>query len=324
MDWLGLKAVLLAAGTARLTGEGGEQFISESTAGPGAGGSGSMFFSTGDGRVRLTLDPASPVEIHHRGGGRAVLRYAGRAVDGMLEPPALHCPRQAYITVTSGCIYRCRYCEVPALAAGRKTSEQIEEMVGAVADQIDAISLTSGMLASVEEEEEYVVGIIRRLSRFGIPLGVSIFPREGTADRLHDLGVAEVKFNVETATGDLFSSMCPGLDWEIIWQALRRSVDLFGRGHVFSNLIIGLGEDDLEVEDCISVLCESGVIPVVRPLNPAGELRSYARPTAERLLGIYEIHARYLRKAGLDPRQSLTMCPACTGCDLVPGRDGPL
>ncbi len=324
MDWLGLKAVLLAAGTARLTGEGGEQFISESTAGPGAGGSGSMFFSTGDGRVRLTLDPASPVEIHHLGGGRAVLRYAGRAVDGMLEPPALHCPRQAYITVTSGCVYRCRYCEVPAVAAGRKTSEQIEEMVGAVADQIDAISLTSGMLASVEEEEEYVVGIIRRLSRFGIPLGVSIFPREGTADRLHDLGVAEVKFNVETATGDLFSSMCPGLDWEIIWQALRRSVDLFGRGHVFSNLIIGLGEDDREVEDCISALCESGVIPVVRPLNPAGELRSYARPTAERLLGIYEIHARYLRKAGLDPRQSLTMCPACTGCDLVPGRDGPL
>jgi biotin synthase-related radical SAM superfamily protein len=324
MDWLGLKARLLAAGTARLTGSGGEPFISASTAGPGAGSSGSIFFSTGSGRVRLTLDPESPVEVEHRGGGRAVLRYDGLTIGGMLEPVALHCPLQAYITVTSGCIYRCRYCEVPAVAAGRKTPEQIDEMVVSVADRIDAISITSGVLASVEEEEEYVCAIIRRLLRFGIPIGVSIFPGEATAERLHDLGVAEVKFNVETATRDLFAVMCPGLDWDMVWRALRRSVGLFGRGHVFSNLIIGLGERDGEVEDCIRTLCGIGVIPVIRPLNPAGELSSYARPTAERLLRIYGIHSRLIREAGLDPRDSLTMCPACTGCDLVPGRDGPL
>lgn len=324
MDWLGLKARLIAMGTARLTGEGAEPYISASTAGPGAGSGGSIFFSTGRGRVRLALGEESPVEVEHRGGGRAVLRNGGLIVEGVLEPVALHCPRQAYITVTSGCIYRCRYCEVPEVAAGRKTVEQIEEMVAAIADRIDAISLTSGVLASVEEEEEYVTAVVRRLSRFGIPIGVSIFPREGTADRLYNLGVAEVKFNVEAATGDLFASMCPGLDWEMVWQELRRSVDLFGRGHVFSNLIIGLGEDDREVEECIGALCETGVIPVIRPLNPAGELSSYARPNADRLLRIYGIHARLLRKAGLDPGMSLTMCPACTGCDLVPGRDGPL
>lgn len=324
MDWLRLKAMLLAAGSARLTGEEGDRFISASTAGPGAGAGGSLFFSTGQGRVRLTLDPGSQVELEHQGDGRVLLRYAGFTIEGFLEPPALHCPRQAYITVTSGCVYRCRYCEVPAVAAGRKTPGQIEEMVAAVADRIDAISLTSGMLASVEEEEEYVIGILRRLSRFNIPIGVSIFPREGTAERLHNLGVAEVKFNVETATRELFSSMCPGLDWDIVWRELRRSVYLYGRGHVFSNLIIGLGEDDREAEECISALCEAGVIPVVRPLNPAGELSSYERPAAERLLAIYAIHAGHLREAGLDPRQSLTMCPACTGCDLVPGRDGPL
>ena len=324
MDWLGLKARLLAAGTARLTGSGGEPFISVSTAGPGAGSGGSIFFSTGSGRVRLTLDPGSPVEVEHRGGGRAVLRYDGLAIGGVLEPVALHCPRQAYITVTSGCIYRCRYCEVPAIAAGRKTPEQIDTMIASVAPHLDAISITSGVLASVEEEEEYVVAVIRRLLPLGIPIGVSIFPGEGTAERLHDLGIAEVKFNVETATRELFTAMCPGLDWDMVWRALSRSVELFGRGHVFSNLIIGLGEDDREVEGCISRLCGIGVIPVIRPLNPAGELGGYARPSAERLLRVYEIHASFLRKAGLDPRESLTMCSACTGCDLVPGRDGPL
>lgn len=324
MDWLELKARLLATGTARLTGEDGEPYISVSTAGPGAGSGGSIFFSTGNGRVRLTLDPGSPVVVEHQGGGAAVLHYDGQTVRGLLEPVALHCPRQAYITVTSGCVYRCRYCEVPAVAAGRKTPEQIEQMVAAVAARIDAISITSGVLASVEEEEEYVVAIIRRLHRFGIPIGVSIFPGEATAERMHGLGVAEVKFNIETATRDLFSAMCPGLDWDMVWNALRRSVDLFGRGHVFSNLIIGLGERDGEVEECIRALCGIGVIPVIRPLNPAGELSSYTRPAAGRLLLIYGITSRLLREAGLDPRDSLTMCPACTGCDLVPGRDGPL
>lgn len=324
MDWLGLKARLLAVGTARLTGKPETGYISSSTAGPGARSGRSVFFSTGQGRVRLTLDPESPVEVEHRGEGSATLRHEGHAVEGVLEPVPFHCPRQAYLTVTSGCIYRCRYCEVPQVAAGRKTPDQIEEMVASVADRIDAISLTSGVLSSVEEEEEYVLAIVRRLSRYGIPIGVSIFPGESTAERLHHLGVAEVKFNVETATGELFAAMCPGLDWDTVWQALSRSVELFGRGHVFSNLIIGLGEDDRDVEGCISRLCGNGVIPVIRPLNPAGELAGYARPSAERLLKIYGIHARALRKADLDPRDSQTMCSACTGCDLVPGRDGPL
>jgi biotin synthase-related radical SAM superfamily protein len=324
VDWLELKARLLETGTARLTGAGTGPYISASTAGPGAGSGGSIFFSTGSGRVRLTIDPGSPVGIEHRGGGMAVLRYDGMTLGGVLEPVALHCPRQAYITVTSGCVYRCRYCEVPAVAAGRKTPDQIEEMVAAVAARIDAISVTSGVLASVEEEEEYVISIVGRLLRFGIPIGVSIFPGEATAERLYDLGVTEVKFNVETATRDLFAVMCPALDWDMVWRALRRSVDLFGRGHVFSNLIIGLGEQDGEVEDCLRALIGIGVIPVIRPLNPAGELRSYARPTAERLLRIYGITSRLLQEAALDPRDTLTMCPACTGCDLVPGRDGPL
>jgi len=324
VDWLRLKAQLLAEGTARFTGKAGEPYIERSTAGPGAGSGGSIFFSTASGIVRLTIDPRSPVEVEHRGGGRAVLRHAGLTLEGYIEPVALHCPRQAYITVTSGCIYRCRYCEVPILSAGRKTPEQIEEMIGSVADRIDAISLTSGVLTGKEEEEEYVLAIIRRIKRFGVPIGVSIFPGESTADRLHDLGVAEVKFNIETATADLFSTMCPGLDWDTVWRALRRSVSLFGKGHVFSNLIIGLGEDDRDVEACIAALCSEGIIPVVRPLNPAGELGHYARPTADRLLRVYAIHARHLRSAGLDPCNALTMCPACTGCDLVPGRDGPL
>jgi len=70
MEWIQLKARLLEAGSARLSGEPAGQYISRSAAGPSAGTSGSLFFAMGARRVRLGLDEASPIEIVHQGGGR--------------------------------------------------------------------------------------------------------------------------------------------------------------------------------------------------------------------------------------------------------------
>lgn len=322
MQWRELKARLLAVGKVRLSGEPPGPYRSSSTAGPGAGTGGSVFFSPGTGRVRLGIDPGSPLEIVHLGGGRAVLKDGNEEIHGTLEPIALHCPRQAYITVSSGCVYHCRYCEVPAIAAGRKTIGEIEAMVEGVKDHADAISLTSGVLSDIAEEEEYVLQVVDRLKRFGLPIGVSIFPGPETARNLHAAGVVEVKFNVEAATRDLFTVMCPGLDWDAVWAALGESVRLFGRNHVFSNLIVGLGESDAEAEACIRALTTLGVIPVLRPLNPAGALSGYPRPPAARLLGLFLVHSRALAAEGLDPCHARTMCVECTGCDMVPGRDG--
>lgn len=321
MRWKTLKATLLAGGSARLEGEPAEGFISASTAGPGAGGKGSVFFSRGGKQVRLSLDQGSDTRIVHLGRGEAQLFVDGIAIDGRLEPVALHCPRQAYLTVSSGCIFSCRYCEVPNYPPRRKTIDEIVTMVEGISDSIDAISLTSGVMGSVDEEEEYVLEVVRSLSHLGIPIGVSIYPAEKTPERLHEAGVAEVKFNVETATKDLFTRMCPGLSWNAMWRALEQSVPLFGKNHVFSNLIIGLGETDKEAAECIRNLTREGVIPVVRPLSPASACNEFRRPSKKRILNIHAIHEKALKDAGLDPAQAKTMCIACTGCDLVPGRD---
>jgi biotin synthase-related radical SAM superfamily protein len=321
MDWPGLKARLLEQGTTRLSGESAGPYHSTSTAGPGAGRGGSIFFSCGRGRVRLTIDPESPIETVHLGAGMAVLKDGDIELKGILEPVALHCPKQAYITVSSSCIYRCKFCEVPDIDAGRKTPEEIESMIDAVRGRIDSISLTSGVLDNIEEEEVYVIEVVKRLQRFGLPIGVSIFPGVHTAERLYATGVAEVKFNVEAATGELFTTVCPGLPYDDIWGALKKSVALFGRDHVFSNLIIGLGESDEEAEACISALCAIGVIPVLRPLNPAGAMAGYSRPKAERLLRLFSFHAEALSARELNPSRARTMCIECTGCDLVPERD---
>ena len=321
MQWNELKARLLSAGTARISGEPADDYIAKSTAGPGAGGKGSVFFSMGSHRVKLSLNPSSPVEIVHRGDGVADLYFEGKQIPGRLVRPGLHCPDQAFITVTESCIFSCKYCSVPRLSGRRKGIDEIVGLVESVKDRVSAISLTSGVKGSVEDEEAYICEVIRNLTRFGLPIGVSIYPTLKTPERLHALGVAEVKFNIEAATPELFRVVCPGLDYDLLWQVLDRSVAIFGKGRVFSNVIIGLGETDAELAACIEKLVSHGVVPVLRPLNPVAGFAGTPRPSAERIRAAFLVHSRALAAAGIDPLTAQTMCTNCAGCDLVPGRD---
>jgi biotin synthase-related radical SAM superfamily protein len=321
MQWKDLKARLLSVGQVHLIGKPADQYIARSTAGPGAGSGGAVFFAIGSHRVKLSLNPSSSIEIKHRGSGCADLFFEGRIIPGQLLEPGFHCPDQAFITVTGSCIFSCKYCSVPHIGGKRKTLQEILDMVESVRDRVHAISITSGILSSIEEEEAYVLDVVKHLSSFNLPLGVSIYPTIKTPDRLKELGVAEVKFNIEAATPTIFSDMCPGLDYGILWQVLDRSVQIFGKNRVFSNVIVGLGETDSELETCIKNLTSHGVIPVLRPLNPVSKLTGTPRPSAERLKKIFTIHTRALAEAGLDPCLALTMCTNCAGCDLVPGKD---
>lgn len=321
MDWKRVKAELLAANTVRLDGEPCTGFISRSTAGPTAGGEGSVFFSKDGRRVRLSISSEGPVRLHHHGEGRVTVRIRDQEINGRLEPAGLHCPRQAYVNVSERCIFHCRYCTVPLLGGGTKDPAAIEKRVREVLDRVDAIAITSGVSDSIDAEECRVRTLVKSLVRLGKPVGVSIYPMPETPQRLHDLGVAEVKWNLEAATPALFSRMCPGLDYQAVRAALDRSVEIFGEGTVYSNVLFGLGESDESLERCIENLASSGIIPVLRPLNPVAELSTAPRPSAERILRVCEIHEKGLRRHGLDTRKARTMCTACTGCDLVPGRD---
>jgi len=320
MNWRDIKSLFLAKGSANLTGAPADEYISKSTAGPGAGGPGSFFLNFTGKRVRMSIDPLSEIICIHQGKGAVTCSIAGETIHAMLEKPGLHCPRQAYITVTSQCIFHCKYCSVPNIS-GRKTLEEIETMITSVLPDIDAISLTSGVLTTIEEEEAYVLSVIHQIRHFSLPIGVSIYPTPDTPALLKEAGVAEVKFNLETATGDLFTTMCPGLVRTDIEDALVASVPLFGRGHVFSNIIFGLGETDEELATCITNLAQKGVIAVLRPLHPAAEVASYSRPSPERIKKIFLLQHDILAKYHLLPSVAMTMCPACAGCDMIPGVD---
>lgn len=293
------------------------------TAGPGAGGS-SIFIRSGGRRVRLSINPASPLRVVPDGDGVAVVHDKETITRGSIEPPLCHCPEQAYITVSERCTFDCKFCPVPKLDGGIKDTETVARMVeeAAASGSLSAISLTSGVAGTPEQEVERMAAVVRELrARFDLPIGVSVHPTADSTAVLRSAGADEIKYNVETMDPALFARVCPGLSLPFILDALEGAVEAFGRNAVFSNFIIGLGEEDGMVRDGVTYLAELGVIPILRPISAsplrAGEI-AVERPSAERLLRLAVMTRETLERHDLDPRRARTMCLPCTGCDLTP------
>ncbi len=297
-----------------------------STAGPGAGEK-NVFFRSGEGRVRLSVAESAPLKLEEQAGNEVAIFDNGVEVArGVLEKPLLHCPRQAYITVSERCIYDCKFCAVPKLSGGVKSKERVVEMVAQARDtgELEAISLTSGVERSPEEEVLKVADIIRDLRRFDVPIGVSVTPALKSSEILKVAGADEIKYNVECLDPDLFGKVCPGVSLEKIKMALLDAVGHFGENRVFSNVIIGLGESDRALREGIEELAEIGVLPVLRAVYPHPLRRDaikMTRPSAERLIDLARYTRRVLDEHGLRGDIAETMCYRCTGCDLIPHRD---
>lgn len=295
-----------------------------STAGPGAGTS-SVFFRSGEKRIRLSINKDSPLSILKvESEGNVGVFYQGKElVRGKLEPAPAHCPDQAFITLCERCVFDCKYCPVPKLQGHVKSNEEVLSIIDEVlqAGNLKAISLTSGVETSIEGEVERVLKLLPALKKYNVPIGVSVYPTEGCSRKFYEAGASEVKYNVETMDREIFKKVCGNLSLDYILDRLREAVEIFGKNRVFSNFIIGLGESDDSVRDGIETLAQMGVIPVLRPINPH-PLRTgdcfMERPSPERLLKLVKLEAEILKKYGLDTRLARTMCLKCTGCDLVP------
>ncbi len=317
------KALLLSVGTVQLAGPHASGRAS--TAGPGAGGQ-SVFFQSGSHLVRLSVAESSPLRLVSCEEGVAILKDGREIACGRLAEPLLHCPEQAYITVSERCIFDCKFCAVPKLAGGIKSHQTVLQMVEEAArtGHLQAISLTSGVEVSPRHEAERVARIVTDLKRFGVPVGVSISPFPCVNQILKDAGADEVKYNLECVDRHLFSQVCPGISYQEIMDALQEAVAIFGKNRVFTNIIVGLGESDEILRRSIDELTGMGVIPVLRAVFPhplrAGEVWMQ-RPSAEKLLDLARYLKRALEKNGLDGSAALTGCYRCTGCDLTPGRD---
>lgn len=325
------KAELIEAGGVVIDGTF-RPYVSRATAGPGAGGE-SIFVNVGGHRVRLGVRPVS--RFHASLSGDNVTIYdeeAGKKVfvTGKLEEAISHCPKQVYITVSERCVKDCKFCPVPRLQGKIKSTEEVLEMVrnGLENPALASISLTSGIWQTPEEEVARIAGLVLEINRLAkprnIPIGVSVYPTADSSVVLKKAGASEIKYNVETVDPDIFGKVCPGLSRDYIVESLENAVPVFGRNHVFSNILIGLGESDETVVKGMEMLAGKGVIPILRKVNPSPLRKDeiyVEKVSAERLLRLAGEGRRILEENGLDIKQVLTGCIPCTGCDVTPVTD---
>jgi biotin synthase-related radical SAM superfamily protein len=323
-----IKAHLISIGSVRIEDISvlPDNLRTKATAGPGAGGS-SIFLRYGDRRVRLTINDASPLSIVSEDEHVAVVKGEEVIARGTLETPLCHCPEQAYITLSERCVFDCKFCPVPKLQGSIKDNKKVHQMIAGayLSGSLNAISLTSGVAVSPEEEVKRMVGIVKELSReYDLPIGVSVYPTLDSSQELYAAGASEVKYNVETMDPEIFPKVCPDLSLENVIDSLENAVDIFGRNKVSSNFIIGLGESDDTVRNGVKQLTERDIIPILRPISQhplRKDVIDVRRPDAERLLRLGTMLREMLDKNSLRTDKARTMCLPCTGCDLTPHKD---
>jgi biotin synthase-related radical SAM superfamily protein len=318
------KAELIEAGGVEVD-ESILPYLSSSTAGPGAGLE-SFFINSGGHRVRLGVRKSSRFKAVRDGDDVVILKDGEEFVRGRLEEAIAHCPEQVYVTVSERCVFDCKFCPVPKLHGHIKTLDEVKKLAdqGLKTPTFKAISITSGVWKSPEEEVERVAEMVKELRKYNVPIGVSVYATDDSSEILKEAGAVEVKYNVETIDPDIFDKVCPGLSLDDIKKALEHAVAVFGRNHVFTNILIGLGESDGAVIASIEEFAAKGIIPVLRKVNPhplrAGEVYT-ENVSDKRLLKLAEAERKILDKHGLRADKALTGCLMCTGCDVTPHMD---
>ena len=247
-------------------------------------------------------------------------------VRGDIDSALEHCPEQVYITLSEKCIFDCKFCPVPKLDGKIKNDEDIIKMIEDALEtgKLRAISITSGVAISTEDEVVRVVELVKKLKKYEVPIGVSVYPTNNSSKLLKEAGASEIKYNVETMDREIFRNVCGDPSLDFILESLYEAVDIYGKNRVFSNFIIGLGETDEAVREGVESLAKMGVIPILRVISMhplrKGEIEVF-RPSADRLLKLTNMTREILDKNDLRADIAQTMCLPCTGCDLTPHRN---
>ncbi len=254
-----------------------------------------------------------------------------------LEPTLMHAPNQAFINITTDCIYNCSFCVTPDLEKGVKgcSVERWIELILAHSknSNLESVSVTSGVAESphktVLEMGKIIKAVRDKLPE--IPIGVEPYLNANEdVDLLFTAGANEIKLNLETPKQEIFDKICPGMDYSGIHSALKYAVQIFGKNKVCSNLIIGMGETDDEILQKVEELAKIGVVATLRALR-VNELNipkliktlgfEPEPVSVERLLSLAERQKQILDKYNLTTCEFKTMCHRCKSCDIVPQQD---
>lgn len=338
-DLIYKKATLLRGGSVQIPAGFQIPFrISRSTAGPGAGNRSIVFNFHGMRVKKAIVQEEAEFQLQETDEGLALLHHYDMFLEKVeIGPVVFHAPDQAFFNLDQRCIFHCLYCNSPILDVNATKGLNKEKIVSMTKDamktmDVKSLALTSGVFGSIQDTVDRMTECVREVRKEIPELTIGVEPYVDTIDQIRSLklaGADEIKINLEVPDPELFRIVCPDLDQALIWRMLEASVDIFGKGHVTSNIIYGLGESDEQILEAVEQMASLGIMAGLRmlALNEANKpyleeaLGEITSPSKERMVNLAKSHKEIFIRHGLDTRSFKTMCFACTCCDLVPFRD---
>lgn len=306
-----------------------------STAGPGAGSTGVVLAFNGMRVKKAVSRERGDFELVPKD-GKYVLWYQGSIFldDVEIKPVVFHAPEQAFFNLDNNCIYGCTFCSSPLLDEGYEkghTPEKVVEQIIAAhrEEGFDAVAITSGVPDTPEKTLDRILFVVREVRKALPHISIGVEPYISSLEQLDallDAGADEIKINIETFDREIFAKVCPMKDYDQILRSIEHAATVFGRGHVASNIIIGLGESDENVLQGVDHLARSGCVATLRALrtnniNRAGlsqELGDIGPVDQVRLLRLVAAQKAILEIHCLSTVDFKTMCHRCGCCDIVP------
>lgn len=312
---------------------------SKSSAGPGTGGTAIALDVSGY-RVKLGIvrEPAR-FKLEETGDGYRIMEGEDVFADGVkMIHTLLHAPEQAFVNIDVECIYRCRFCTTwkldPAKWTKRYTLEKWADLIEQASKKpgFRSVAITTAIPSSVKESNEKIFSLLEMLKDRlpeGTPIGV-----EPCMDDPADViefkrrGITELKVNIQAATEEIFKRICPAMDYQKILNVIEEAGkhDML----VCSNIIVGLGETDEDVEILVEKLASWNCAPNIRGVRvndgnreELKEALGFEVTTVEpaRLVRLAQAQKEILKKFNIDTLAFQSMCHRCTACDIEPFRD---
>ncbi|MBI1987574.1 MAG: hypothetical protein HYS70_04420 [Nitrospinae bacterium] len=237
---------------------------------------------------------------------------------------------------------QCRFCNINATANHHKDAilpskraDQIGETAAAALKERPYIHLilSGGSLPRTRVSDACIAimeAVKRHSGREDVPFGLNIAaPRDlSENERLYEAGARSVVYDIEVWDRNMFEALCPGkaknLGRDIYERALDHAVTVFGKGNVYTQLVLGL-EEKVHYFEAAQSLAERGIVLLLQPwfVGVGSKLEGHRAPYPEWMLEVNEkvvrIMGRHLPEVLAEEwsRRGLLNCYRCANYTLL-------
>lgn len=147
------------------------------------------------------------------------------------------------------------------------------------------IFFMAGNLENNEQTWKITLDVLKEISKV-IDLSkftnyVNIAPHDSldNVQKIKDLGINNVQYNLEVSSENLFKEYCPGkMPYKTFVNKLIEAVKVMGKNHVRSNFVLGL-EDPKDLLQFADKIGEKGIVVDYSVFQPKKGTQLYSHPT---------------------------------------------